>query len=203
METSEDLLDLYRWPLSLLKLSLQQIRRSTDTSTYFPAKQRLHTIQLTAKPGCQLMAHPTLLLLVTGCQFCLVLQPQVQFCGLLKTTYGSSQLFPNCCFPFFYFCQLRGMIYDTCLYQQVSWLFFLIFFFGLHQMLSLYSYRVFYSMCCCSDEVLGERTQKTWRQMSQAVEAVVCPSFESECWGGSLTSASSVSVPQIQVLLPF
>lgn len=40
------------------------------------------------------------------------------------------------------------------------------FFFGLHQMLSFYSYRIFYSMCCCSDEVLGERTQKTWRQMS-------------------------------------
>lgn len=129
METSEDLLDLYRWPLSLLKLNLQQIRRSTDTSTYFPAQQRLHSIQLTAKPGCQPMAHPTPLLLVTGCQFCLMLQPQVQFCGLLKTTYGSSQLFPNCCFPFFYFCQLRGMIYDTCLYQQVSWLFFLMVFF--------------------------------------------------------------------------
>lgn len=88
---------------------------------------------LIAEKNCQLMAHPTPLLLVAGCQFCLmksypysaVLWSASAYLSQLLFLVANSHSFACVSIDL----SVQGVIYDTSIYQFGGWLgFFFVFF---------------------------------------------------------------------------
>ena len=108
-----------------------------------PSKWRMHSMWLIAEPNCQLIAHPTPLLVVASCQFCLMKSypystvPWSAYAYLNQLPFLAANSHSFACVSTDL--SVQGVIYDTSIYQFGGWLVSFVCFFRLHHILPLHS----------------------------------------------------------------